>query len=79
MTTNQRSAVGAQQQGNVTYSVMPEQIRKQLATDTTGEFIVIRRARQGDEPQVWSTGDRDLTEQVFRQVYTNLAFDRQPA
>lgn len=82
MNTNQRTgsdrpAVGAQQTGNVTHGVMPEQIVKELQAATTAypgaEFLVIQKVRQGEEPRIWSTGDPEQTKDLFRSAYTSLA------
>lgn len=78
-TSGGRGAIGSQQQGNVTYNVMPEQIVKQLQSNQNAEFIVIQRVRQGEEPKLFSTGDPTQAQQLFRQAYTNLAFDKEHA
>lgn len=80
-TTTGRGAIGgtSQQQGNITYSVMGEQLVKNLQQaqrDNPGtDFIVIQRVRQGESPKVWSTGDQEQTKDLFRHTYTDLAFE----
>lgn len=78
-----RSAIGGtssigQQAGNVVYGAMPEQLVQHLQDDKTGEFLLIRKTRQGDEPQVWSSGDPEQTKALFDEV-GKTAFDRAPA
>lgn len=79
MNTQQKGAIGAQQQGNVTHGVMPEQIVKELqaaAQSAPGtDFIVIQRVRQSEEPRIWSTGDPEQTKDLFRGAYTALAYE----
>jgi outer membrane lipoprotein SlyB len=72
------SRLGAQQTGNITYGVMPEQITNKLNENPGAEFIVIQKVRQGEEPQVWASGDATQTEDLFRHAYTSLAF-KEPA
>lgn len=78
---DQRSAIGQQQKGNITYGAMPEQLVKQLNETTaggnSGEFILISKVRQGETAQVWTTGDPEQTQALFRDVYTQLAYDTQ--
>jgi hypothetical protein len=42
------------------------------------EFILITRSRQGDGFKIWSSGDKDVTEQLYRQAAREL-LDTQPA
>lgn len=72
------SAIGSQQQkGNVQYGIMPEQLISKLqGQGNSGEFIVVQRTRQSDEPQVWSTGDPQQTQQLLQHVYRSN-FDKQ--
>jgi hypothetical protein len=79
--SSSRSAIGgAQQQGNVTYGVMNEQVVKDLQQASTSspgtDFIVIQRVRQGEHPRIWSTGDQEQTKSLFRDAYTSLAFEK---
>jgi hypothetical protein len=77
----QKGAIGAQQQGNVTHGVMPEQIVKELQSAASAgpgtDFLVIQRVRQGEEPRIWSTGDPEQTKDLFRTAYTSLAYDKE--
>jgi hypothetical protein len=79
-----RSAIGGtsklgtgQQVGNFTYGVMPEQITAKLRENPGAEFLVIQRTRQGEEPQVWASGDPTQTQDLFKHAST--AFEKQPA
>lgn len=40
-------------------------------TNTGGEFIVIMRSGQSQEPLAWSTGDKEQTEHLFDE-FTKL-------
>jgi hypothetical protein len=40
---------------------MPEQITNKLKENPGAEFIVVQRVRQGEEPQVWASGDPTQT------------------
>lgn len=77
--TTGRSAIGAQQQGNITHGVMPEQIVKDLQSASSSgpgtDFLVIQRVRQGEEPRIWSTGDLEQTKDLFRLA--SNAFDKE--
>jgi hypothetical protein len=42
------------------------------------EFILITRSRQSDQPQIWSSGDQQQTEQLFRQVQSHMVDSLQP-
>lgn len=72
--TEQRSAIGgtsklgSQQQGNVTYSVMSEQVIQKLTDSPNAEFIVIQRTHQSHQPEVWSSGDQEQTRSLLSQV-----------
>lgn len=81
--TSGRGAIGAQQQGNITHGVMPEQVVKELQAATTAypgsEFLVIQRTRQSDEPRIWSTGDPEQTKALFRQVSNAFQTERESA
>lgn len=37
-----------------------------------GEFVLIRRGYGSEQPQVWSTGDKDVAEQLIRQAMSEL-------
>lgn len=67
-----RSAIGGSSTlgtDKITYNVMPEQAVKQLQSDgNTGEFLLIKLPRQGEEPQVWSSGDKEQTAHLFNNV-----------
>jgi hypothetical protein len=61
------STLGAQQQGNITYSVMAEQLTKQLQqSGGTGEFVLVHRQRGSELPTVWSSGDPQQTQALYR-------------
>jgi NADH dehydrogenase FAD-containing subunit len=71
-----RSAIGGtsslgsgQQTGNITYGVMPEQITNKLKENPGAEFIVIQRVRQGEDPQVWASGDAAQTRPVPARLH----------
>ena len=65
-------------QKNVTYGVMGEQLVSQIKNQGGTDFIVIQRARQSDEPKIWSTGDQEQTQHLLRQVFSTFSTDRQP-
>lgn len=71
-----KSAIGSQQQGNITYGVMAEQLVKELQSASQSapgtDFLVIQRVRQGEEPRIWSTGDPEQTKDLFRLAQTGL-------
>lgn len=75
-----KSAIGSQQVGNVTHSVMGEQLITQLQnavkTNPGSEFLIVQRTRQGEDPTIWSTGDTEQTKDLFRGAYTSLAYDK---
>lgn len=74
MTQTNQSALGGQTSKNVTYGIMPDQVTKHLQSASNNEFIVITRTRGSSEPQVWSSGDPEQTQNLFRSAYTALAF-----
>jgi hypothetical protein len=55
---------------NVHFNTPPAQVTSQI--NDGDEFILLKRSRQGDEPQVWSSGDQKQTQQMFRDVQTNV-------
>jgi hypothetical protein len=65
-TTSQRGSAFSQLKGTVQYDTPPAVLSSKI-TDG-GTFIVISRTRQGEEPQVWATGDEQQTQQLFDQV-----------
>lgn len=69
------SPLGAQQTGNVTYGVMPEQVLNSLKQNPGATFVVIQQVRQGEQPQIWSSGDPAQTKALYRSSAS--AFDRQ--
>ena len=80
---NERQAIGGTSQLGTTtdtgqptinYGVMPEQVQQQLTPGT--EFVVIAKTRQGEPLTVWTSGDQEQTQQLFRDAYTGLAFER---
>lgn len=54
------------QTGNVKYNTPPSQVASQISDGD--EFILLKRSRQGSEPQVWSSGDPQQTQQMFRDI-----------
>lgn len=52
---------------NLETGVAPAVLSSKIS-DGGGDFIVIQRQRQGEEPKIWSTGDQEQTDQLFRQV-----------
>lgn len=36
------------------------------------EFVLVTRSRQSDGFQIWSSADKDVTEQLYRQAATQL-------
>jgi hypothetical protein len=50
----------------INYNAAPTSVTSQLQSGT--EFIVIARTRQGEQPQVWSSGDEQQTQSMFREV-----------
>lgn len=43
------------------------------------EFLLITRSRQGEDFQVWSSGDPQQTEQMYRQAHSKFQGLRQTA
>lgn len=37
------------------------------------EFVLVTRSRQGDGFHVWSSSDKDVTEQLYRQAARQIA------
>jgi hypothetical protein len=71
MRENERGAIGGTSQlgtKNINYSVMPEQVTKTLQSGNVGEFILIQQTRQGEQPQVWSSGDPEQTSHLFNHA-----------
>jgi hypothetical protein len=66
--TSRSTVGGAQQQGNVTYGVMPEQVTRALSENGGSEFIVIQQDRQSSQPKIWSSGDPEQTKSLFRNA-----------
>jgi D-Tyr-tRNAtyr deacylase len=63
---------------NVKYNTPAAVVSNQL-TDGT-QFIVITQTRQGEQPSIWSSGDPQQTQQMFRQVQSQVQVDSlQPA
>jgi hypothetical protein len=67
---------------NISHGVMPEQLVNKLRDATTAnpgsDFVVIQKLRQGEPAQVWSTGDQEQTQSLFRETYDS-SFSREPA
>lgn len=37
------------------------------------QFVLIRRGRQGEEPQIWASGDAEETQHLYRAAMTTVA------
>ena len=42
------------------------------------DFIVIARGKQSEDPLIWSTGDREQTEELYRRAATVMVDVPQP-
>lgn len=77
-TTGRGTTDAAATQANITYGVMPEQVLKQLQQEG-GEFVVIQRTRQSEQPRIWASGDPTQTKDLFRHGYDVVTAELQPA
>jgi hypothetical protein len=67
----QRSAFTTLDKGSGEFNVPPAILSSKI-TDG-GTYIVIARGRQGDVPQMWSTGDQEQTQHLFDQYTRQTA------
>lgn len=51
---------------NVNYNTPANVVKNQL--NDGDEFLLIRQTRQGEQPQVWSSGDQHQTQAMFRKA-----------
>jgi outer membrane lipopolysaccharide assembly protein LptE/RlpB len=56
---------------NVNYNTTPTSVTSQLQ-DAGTQFIVIARSRQSDQLQVWSSGDEQQTQAMFREARSTV-------
>lgn len=77
-TSRQTSGSFSQQQGGINYSTPAVSLSNYVKDGQTAILIV--QERGGSEPRVWSTGDPEQTQHLFKQATTSLAFSgqRQP-
>lgn len=55
---------------NHSFNVAPALLQNKV--EDRGEFILIRRNYGSEQPQIWSTGDEEFTQQLLRQVSSEV-------
>lgn len=70
------STIGGKPGENMHYDTPAIQVGNQVRDGD--EFVLVTRSRQGEGFQVWSSGDKQVTEQLYKQAGEQLGL-RQPA
>lgn len=70
--SNQNQGQGQNTSGSpkINYNTPPSLVANQI--NDGDQFILVKRSRQGDEPQVWTSGDQQQTQQMFRDLQAHV-------
>jgi len=71
--TDQQGSSRTSGQQNLNYNTPASVIASKV--NDGGEFILITRAGQSTDPQVWSSGDPQQTQQMFKHLQSKVQVD----